>query len=143
MSVVPHRSNKTQPKPAAPSPQSASSLSYALSKVTVLRRDPLKRRAADRIAKVADKTAQQTKHATETAIAASKVGLARAAEIGRDTVLPELERTGAKLKERARPERFKHDYKNYLFWLHERALDPPTETLFFKPTKAPASLNVP
>src|SRR5689334_16447391 len=141
MSVVPHRSNKTQPKPAAPSPKSASSLSDALSKVSALRNDALKSRAAGRIAKLADKTAQQTKHATETAVAASKVGLARAAEIGRDTVLPELERTGAKLKERARPERLKQDYKNYLFWLHDRVLDPPTETLFFKPTKTPVSLG--
>jgi hypothetical protein len=141
MSVVPHRSNKTQPKPAAPSPKSASSLSDALSKVSALRNDALKSRAAERIAKLADKTAQQTKHATETAVAASKVGLARAAEIGRDTVLPELERTGAKLKERARPERLKQDYKNYLFWLHDRVLDPPTETLFFKPTRTPVSLD--
>jgi len=74
-------------------------------------------------------------------VAASKVGLARAAEIGRETVLPELERTGAKLKERTRPERLKQDYKNYLFWLHDRVLDPSTETLFFKPTKTPVSLG--
>ena len=62
MSVVPHRSNKTQPKPAAPSPKSASSLSDALSKVSALGNDALKGRAAERIAKLADKTAQQTKH---------------------------------------------------------------------------------
>jgi hypothetical protein len=142
MSVVPQRSNKTQqPKPAAPSPKSAPSLSDALAKVSALRNDALKSRAAERIAKIADKTAQQTKHATETAVAASKVGLARAAEIGRETVLPELERTGAKLKERTKPERLRQDYKNYLFWLHDRVLDPSTETLFFKPTKTPVSLD--
>jgi len=142
MSVVPHRSNKTQqPKPAAPSPKSAPSLSDALAKVSALRDNALKSRAAERIAKIADKTAQQTKHATETAVATSKVGLARAAEIGRETVLPELERTGAKLKERTKPERLKRDYKNYLFWLHDRVLDPSTETLFFKPTKTPVSLG--
>jgi hypothetical protein len=118
-----------------------SSIADALAKVTTLRNDALKSRAAERIAKLADKTAQQTKHATESAVAASKVGLARAAEIGRESVLPELERTGAKLKERTRPERLKQDYKNYLFWLHARVLDPPTETLFFKPTKSPVALD--
>jgi hypothetical protein len=141
MSVVPHRSDKTQPKPAAPARRGVSAIADALAKVTTLRNDALKSRAAERIAKLADKTAQQTKHATESAVAASKVGLARAAEIGRETVLPELERTGAKLKERTRPERLKQDYKNYLFWLHERVLDPPTETLFFKPTKSPVALD--
>jgi hypothetical protein len=141
MSVVPHRSDKTQPKPAAPSRRGVSSIADALAKVTTLRNDALKSRAAERIAKLADKTAQQTKHATESAVAASKVGLARAAEIGRESVLPELERTGAKLKERTRPERLKQDYKNYLFWLHARVLDPPTETLFFKPTKSPVALD--
>jgi hypothetical protein len=141
MSVVPHRSDKTQPKPAAPSRRGVSSIADALAKVTTLRNDALKSRAAERIAKLADKTAQQTKHATESAVAASKVGLARAAEIGRESVLPELERTGAKLKERTRPERLKQDYKNYLFWLHARVLDPPTETVFFKPTKSPVALD--
>jgi hypothetical protein len=113
----------------------------ALTKVTTLRNEALRSRAAERISRLADKTAQQTKQATTTAMAASKVGLARAAEIGREMVLPELERTGAKLKERTRPERLKQDYKNYLFWLHERVLDPPTETLFFKPTKTPVALE--
>jgi hypothetical protein len=141
MSVVPHRSDKTQPKPATPPRRGVSAIADALAKVTTLRNDALKSRAAERIAKLADKTAQQTKHATESAVAVSKVGLARAAEIGRETVLPELERTGAKLKERTRPERLKQDYKNYLFWLHERVLDPPTETLFFKPTKSPVALD--
>ena len=73
----------------------------------------------------------QTSHA----VAASKVGLERAAKIGRETVLPELERTGAKLRERTRPDRLKSDYREYLFRLHERVLDPSTEQLFFKPTQ--------
>jgi hypothetical protein len=141
MSVVRHKSDKTKPKPAAPSRRGVSAIADALSKVTTLRSDALRSRAADRIAKLADKTAQQTKHATETAVAASKVGLSRAAEIGRETVLPELERTGAKLKERTRPERLKQDYKNYLFRLHERVLDPPTEILFFQPTKDHVALD--
>jgi hypothetical protein len=141
MSVVPHRSDKTEPKPAAPSRRGVAAITDALTKVTTLRNEALRSRAAERISRLADKTAQQTKQATTTAMAASKVGLARAAEIGREMVLPELERTGAKLKERTRPERLKQDYKNYLFWLHERVLDPPTETLFFKPTKTPVALE--
>jgi len=90
-----------------------------------------KGRTAERIAHIAD----QTKSQTSTAIASSKVGLERAAKIGRETILPEIERTGAKLRERTRPERLKSDYRDYLFRLHERVLDPSTEQLFFKPTK--------
>ncbi|HEX2447413.1 MAG TPA: hypothetical protein VHK26_04410 [Methyloceanibacter sp.] len=120
MSVVPHRSNKPESQPVAPARQRAVNIAASM---------------AERIAKLADKTASQTKSATTTAVAASKTGLARAKEIGRENVLPELDRTGSKLKERTRPERLKQDYKNYLFWLHERVLDPPIETLFFKPTK--------
>jgi len=125
MSVVPHRSDKTESQAVAPARQRAAGIAASV---------------AERIAKLADKTATQTKSATSTAVAASKTGLARAAEIGRESVLPEIERTGTKLKERTRPERLKQDYKNYLFWLHERVLDPPTETLFFKPTKDPVPL---
>ena len=61
-------------------------------------------RLAGRIANLADKTSNQTKQAT-------KVGFARAAGYGRDNVLPEIERTSAKLKEHARPERLKQDYR--------------------------------
>lgn len=125
MSVVPHRSDKTESQAVAPARQREVGIAASV---------------AERIAKLADKTATQTKSATSTAVAASKTGLARAAEIGRESVLPEIERTGTKLKERTRPERLKQDYKNYLFWLHERVLDPPTETLFFKPTKDPVPL---
>lgn len=127
MSVVPHRSDKTKPQ-AAPSRQHAKTIATSALKV------------AERIAKLADETANQTKSATATAVAASKVGLARAVEIGRESVLPELERTGAKLKERTRPERLKNDYREYLLMLHERVLDAPIESLFFKPTKNPVAL---
>jgi hypothetical protein len=128
MSVVPHRSDKTETQPVAPSGQRAKTIaSNAL-------------RVAERIAKLADETATQTKSATATAVAASKVGIARAVEIGRENVLPEIERTGAKLKERTRPDRLKHDYREYLLKLHERVLDPPIESLFFKPTKDPIPL---
>ena len=44
-----------------------------------------KGRTAERIAHIAD----QTKSQTSTAIASSKVGLERAAKIGRETILPE------------------------------------------------------
>ena len=125
MSVVPHRSDKPESQAAPPARQRAINIAASM---------------AERIAKLADKTATQTKSATTTAVEASKTGLARAAEIGRDSVLPEIERTGSKLKERTRPERLKQDYKNYLFRLHERVLDPPIETLFFKPTKDPVPL---
>ncbi len=128
MSVVPHRSEKTKPQAVAPSRQHAKTIATSALKV------------AERIAKLADETANQTKSATATAVAASKVGLARAVEIGRESVLPELERTGAKLKERTRPERLKNDYRDYLLMLHERVLDAPIESLFFKPTKDPIAL---
>ena len=128
MSVVPHRSGKTEPQAAAPSRERAKTIATSALRV------------AERIAKLADETASQTKSATQTAVAASKVGIARAVEIGRESVLPEIERTGAKLKERTRPDRLKHDYREYLLMLHERVLDPPIESLFFKPTKNPIAL---
>jgi hypothetical protein len=128
MSVVPHRSEKTDPEPVAPSRQRAKTIATSALRV------------AERIAKLADETANQTKSATATAVAASKVGIARAVEIGRESVLPEIERTGAKLKERTRPDRLRHDYREYLLMLHERVLDPPIESLFFNPTKNPEAL---
>ncbi|MGH6864817.1 MAG: hypothetical protein ACREDO_01220 [Methyloceanibacter sp.] len=106
----------------------------AWAKVIAFKRDDAKQsRVAERIARLADETASQTKQAT-------KFGLARAAEIGRESLLPEIERTGAKLREHARPERLKQDYREYLHWLHERVLDPPAEQLFFAPTKDPIPL---
>ena len=128
MSVVPHSSEKTKSQAVAPSRQRVKTI--ATSALLV----------AERIAKLADETANQTKSATATAVVASKVGLARAVEIGRENVLPELERTGAKLKERTRPERLKNDYRDYLLMLHERVLDAPIESLFFKPTRDSVAL---
>ena len=52
----------------------------------------VKSKVAERIAKLADETASQTKTATQTAVAASKASVARAVEIGRESVLPEIER---------------------------------------------------
>jgi hypothetical protein len=97
----------------------------------------MRAKAAERIAHLADQTKAQTSHA----VAASKVGIERAAKIGRETVLPEIERTAAEIKERARPERLKKDYREYLFRLHERVLDPSTEQLFFKSTMKPVTLS--
>ena len=125
MSVVPHRSDKTESQAVAPARQRAVGIATSV---------------AERIAKLADKTATQTKTAASTAVAASKSGIARAVEIGRDNVLPEIERTGAKLKERTRPDRLRNDYRDYLLMLHDRVLDPPVESLFFKATKDPVAL---
>jgi hypothetical protein len=122
MSVVPQSTGKGSSAPA-PAQQRGKTIATSALKV------------AERIAKLADETAAQTKKATEAAVSTGKTGLARAAEIGRDGVLPEIEKTGAKLKARTRPERLKQDYKQYLHRLHERVLDPPIEQLFFKPTK--------
>ena len=127
MSVAPQRSTKESKAPA-PSPERATTIATSALKV------------AERIAKLADETASHTKSATQTAVHASKAGLQRAVEIGRESVLPEIERTGTALKQRTRPERLKHDYREYLHKLHARVLDPPIEQLFFKPTKDPVPL---
>ena len=131
MSAVPHRSDKTEPKQAAAAPSRQHATVIATSAI----------RIAERIAKLADETASQTKNVTATAVAASKVGLARAVEIGRENVLPEIERASAKLKEHTRRDRLEQDYRNYLLKLHERVLDPAVEQLFFKPTKDPVPLS--
>jgi hypothetical protein len=129
MSVAPQRSSKPVPQtpPGSPHKRSTAIASRAL-------------RVAERIAQLADETANQTKSATATAVAASKVGLARAVEIGRENVLPEIERAGAKIKEHTRRDRLERDYRRYLLKLHTRLLDPATESLFFKPTKDPVPL---
>ena len=106
-----------------------------------MRRDAAQSKVAQRIAILADKTADHTKRATTTAVAASNTGLTRAAEIGRDTVLPELKRTGARLKERTRPERLKSDYHDRLLALHEGVLDRSIERLFFVPTAETVALE--
>ncbi|MFO7477259.1 MAG: hypothetical protein R6X03_02725 [Methyloceanibacter sp.] len=129
MSVLPQNSDKESKAPqSAPTQARAKTVASSALKV------------AERIAKLADETASQTKQATQSAVSASKTGLHRAVEIGRESVLPEIEKTGAKLKERTRPERIKHDYREYLQLLHQRVLDPPIEQLFFKPTKDPVPL---
>jgi hypothetical protein len=128
MSVLPQRSNKPEPKKdVAPSRERAKVATSAL-------------RLAERISQLADETASQTKNVTATAVAASKMGLARAVEIGRENVLPEIERAGAKIKEHARRDQLERNYRSYLLKLHERVLDPPIESLFFKPTKDPVPL---
>lgn len=97
-------------------------------------RGALRSRLAGRLADLADKTSTETKQAT-------KEGLARAAGFGRDSVLPEIGRTGAMLKEHARPERLKQDYNALLHWLNARVFDPPKEQLFFAATKDPVALS--
>ena len=129
MSVLPHSSDKESKAPQpAPTQQRVKTIATSALKV------------AERIAKLADETANQTKQATQTAVSASKTSLQRAVEIGRESVLPEIEKTGAKLKERTRPDRLKHDYREYLHLMHRRVLDAPIEQLFFKPTKDPVPL---
>lgn len=127
MSVLPHRSDN-EAKAPAPGPQRGKAFGTRAAKI------------AERIAKLADSAAGQPKPVTESTANTGKSRLARAVEKGRQTLLPELERTGAKLKERTRPERLKHDYRDYLMRLHRRVLDPPIEQLFFKPTKDPVPL---
>jgi hypothetical protein len=123
MPVVPPRSERLESQAIAPSHQGVKDMATSP-----------KSRVAERIAQLADKTAGQGM----TAVIAGKEGLPPAAEIGRDAAQPNLERAGTK---RARPDRLKQDYLNYLFWLHEFVLDPPTEQLFFVPTKKRVRLS--
>jgi hypothetical protein len=129
MSVAPQRSDKRKQQQAAAPAQQRAKLIASTAQI------------AERIAKLADETAHQTKNITANAVAASKVGLARAVEIGRENVLPEIERASAKIKEHTRRDRLERDYRNYLHKLHERVLDPAIESLFFKPTKDPVPLS--
>mgnify|MGYP000862509771 CR=1 FL=1 len=94
-----------------------------------------RKRIAERLGRLADKTASRTKQMTEGAMKAGKIGFASAAKISRERVLPEVNRTGAILKEHAKPERMKEDYKAFLLWLHANVLDTSIERLFFRPTK--------
>jgi hypothetical protein len=146
MSVVPHSSDQSESKPVVASrggvvalatsvfARTKDATTNALSKVSGGKRETLQ----SRLAHIADSAASDPQHPT--GAVARKRGLARVAEIGRDSVLPEIERTSVKLRERARPDRLKQDYQNYLHSLHERVLDRPTETLFFTPTKEPVAL---
>ena len=130
MSVLPHRSSKREPQAAAaPSQQRAKVVATSALRI------------AERIAKLADETAKETKNVTANAVAAGKTGLARAAEIGRESVLPEIERASAKIKAHARRDKLERDYRTHLLKLHERVLDPAIEQLFFKPTKNPVPLS--
>jgi hypothetical protein len=106
-----------------------------------MQRQAARSQVAARIAGLADKTAGLTKQATASAVAASKVGIAKAAKIGRDTVIPELGRTGAKVAERTKPERLAKDYREFLLWLHANVLDGSVERLFFVPTKGQVPLS--
>jgi len=142
MTVVPHDSEHTESSQAVgPSARRGNGLSAdaisktkdATSNVAAVSRGAWRNRLAGRIAALADKTSSQTKQAT-------KGGLTRAASYGRDNVLPEIGRTSAKLKEHARPDRLKQDYREFLHWLHARVLDPAKEQLFFVPTKDPVAL---
>lgn len=142
MTVVPRGPEAVESQTAAPPREratvvpvdAASHTKDATANAVTAGRGLLRSRLAGRIAELADKTSSQTKQAT-------KDGLARAAEYGRGNVLPEIERTSAKLKEHARPERMKQDYREFLHWLHARVLDPPKEQLFFSPTKDPLPLS--
>lgn len=155
MSVVPHTANETESGPeenaqSSPSVQDVANSALPPTDATVstgaagheaaanaaaLQREVVRDQVAQRIAGLADKTANRTKKATASAVAAGKVGIAKAAKIGRETVLPELGRTGAKLRERTRPERLAKDYREFLLWLHANVLDSAIERLFFVPTK--------
>jgi hypothetical protein len=96
--------------------------------------EAMRGQVAERIAGLADKTADLTKQATSTALEAGKVGLAKAAKIGRETVIP-------KVRERTRPDRIKKDYRDFLLWLHANVLDSAIERLFFVPTKGHVPLE--
>jgi hypothetical protein len=110
-------------------------------KASALPREDARRRVAERLAGLADKTATRTKLVTASAVAAGKTSLAKAAKIGREAVLPEIGRTHAKLRERTRPERLARDYRAFLLWLHENVLDQAIERLFFVPTKGRVALE--
>jgi hypothetical protein len=79
MSVLPHRSDKTEPQSAG-APFSAAREVVASARF----------RIAERIAKLADETAKETNRNGERR-SGEQVGLARAVEIRRENVLPEIE----------------------------------------------------
>ena len=91
-------------------------------------------RVAERLARLAEKTASRTREATSQAMAASRTGIATAAKLGRERVLPGL-------KERTRPERIAADYRAFQIWLHKNLLDSTIERLLFVPTAGHTSLD--
>jgi len=107
----------------------------AWAKVATSQRDVARSDVAQRIAALADRTAVQTTQATSTAVAAGRTGFTNAAVISKESVLPEIGRTGTMLRERMKAERLRQDYRNTLIWLHENVFDSPIEKLFFIPTK--------
>jgi hypothetical protein len=106
----------------------------AWAKVATSQRDVARSDVAQRIAALADRTAVQTMQATS-AVAAGRTGFTKAAVISKESVLPEIGRTGTMLRERMKPERLRQDYRNTLIWLHENVFDSPIEKLFFIPTQ--------
>jgi hypothetical protein len=161
MSVMPHKPGETQSGPeenaqGSPSVQDDADSPLTLTEVVgagteppvheaaaraaELNRESTRSQVAKRIAGLADKTAELTKDATASAVAASKVGFAKAAKVGRETVIPELGRTRAKVAERTKPERLAKDYREFLLWLHANVLDSGIERLFFVPTKGQVPL---
>jgi hypothetical protein len=91
-------------------------------------------RVAERLARLADKTASRTREATSQAVAAGRTGIAGAARLGRERLLPEL-------KARARPERIASDWRAFLMWLHRNVLDSTIERLVFAKTADPVPLD--
>jgi hypothetical protein len=146
MSGVPHDANQPELGPeenaqgspsvqgVAGSPLTHSGDADAAATAAALKREAARVQAAQRIASLADKTAGLTKQATASAVAAGKGGLAKAAKIGRDTVIPTV-------RERTRPDRLKKDYRDFLLWLHANVLDSAIERLFFIPTKGYVALS--
>jgi len=156
MSVVSHRSETALDANAAPGPRmrafakaltktrdattnAVAASREAWAKVATSQREIAQSDVAQRIAALADRTAVQTMQAT--AVAAGKTGFAKAAIIGKESVLPEIGRTGAMLRERTRPDRLKQDYRNFLIWLHENLFDGPIEKLCFIPTKGSVAID--
>jgi len=156
MSVVPHDANQpesgseenAQPSPSVqetgnpgfypPHPDIDAAPASKAEPANAAELEAVRSQVAERLAGLADKTADLTKQATSSAVAASKVGIAKAAKIGRETVIP-------KVRERTRPDRLRKDYRDFLLWLHANVLDSAIERLFFVPTKGHvplAGLNV-
>lgn len=159
MSVVPPSANKPEAVPEKnaqgspsvqrpgnagfypPSPEPGAQQAGQEAAANAAEIEAARNQVAERIAGLADKTADLTRHATTSAVEAGKVGLAKAAKIGRENVLPELGRTSAKVRERTRPDRLRKDYRDFLLWLHANVLDSAIERLFFAPTKGSVALD--
>jgi hypothetical protein len=104
----------------------------AIAKVTTSNGGAARGQVAQRVAAIADRTATQTRLTASTAVAA---GFGKAAEIGKESVLPDFGKASAKLRERVRSDRLKQDWRKSLIWLHENVFDTSIEKLFFASTK--------